>query len=119
VLHLGPSSREVLRGEVTIRLRQPAVAKKPDRRRARASTGASEATVNSQLFEALRSWRRRVAEARHVPPYVIFGDRTLREIAASCPTTLVELRNIYGIGDAKLSAYGSALLEQIGPFAAS
>jgi ATP-dependent DNA helicase RecQ len=120
VLRLGPSSREVLRGEVTIRLRQPAVAKKPDRRRARASTaGAGEGTVNGQLFEALRSWRRRVAEARHVPPYVIFGDRTLRELAASCPTTLVELRSIYGIGDAKLSAYGRALLEQIGPFAAS
>jgi superfamily II DNA helicase RecQ len=43
----------------------------------------------------------------------------LRELAANCPTTLVELRNIYGIGDAKLSAYGPALLEQIGPFAAS
>jgi ATP-dependent DNA helicase RecQ len=46
-----------------------------------------------------------------VPPYVIFSDRTLRELARSRPTTLYELRGIYGIGDAKLEAFGKVLVD--------
>src|SRR5687768_18131242 len=44
-------------------------------------------------------------------PYVIFSDRTLRELARSRPTTLYELRGIYGIGDAKLEAFGKVLVD--------
>ena len=48
-----------------------------------------------------------------MPPYVIFSDKTLRELARMRPTTLHELRSVYGIGDAKLEAFGSALMTQI------
>jgi ATP-dependent DNA helicase RecQ len=65
------------------------------------------------LFEALRKWRRAEAEERGVPPYVIFGDKTLRELAHLRPSTLTELRDIYGIGDAKLLAFGRVLIAQI------
>ena len=48
-----------------------------------------------------------------MPPYVIFSDKTLRELARVRPTTLHELRGIYGIGDAKLEAFGDTLVTQI------
>jgi ATP-dependent DNA helicase RecQ len=62
------------------------------------------------LFEALRAWRREEAQERGVPPYVIFSDRTLRELARVRPASRYELRGIYGIGDAKLEAFGDAVL---------
>ena len=52
----------------------------------------------------------REAEERGVPPYVIFSDRTLRELARSRPATLTELREVYGIGDAKLEEFGTRVL---------
>jgi ATP-dependent DNA helicase RecQ len=58
----------------------------------------------------LRVWRRAEAQERGVPPYVIFSDKTLRELARVRPTTQYELRGIYGIGDAKLEAFGAAVL---------
>jgi ATP-dependent DNA helicase RecQ len=61
-----------------------------------------------------RSWRRDEAQERGVPPYVIFSDRTLRELARVKPKTLYELRGIYGIGDAKLEAFGKKLVELLG-----
>lgn len=112
VLRLTERSRALLRGEAEIRLRQPVVgvrAKKKERRERLPSMDIGEYDHN--LFEALRKWRRAEAEERGVPPYVIFGDRTLRELARVQPSTLTELREIYGIGDAKLEAFGRALIE--------
>ena len=65
------------------------------------------------VSEVLRVLRRDVAAERGVPPFVIFSDKTLREIARVRPSTLYELRRIYGIGDAKLEAFGDALVTQI------
>ena len=48
-----------------------------------------------------------------MPPYVVFSDKTLRDLARVRPTTLYELRGIYGIGDAKMEAYGASLITQI------
>jgi len=114
VLRLTERSRALLRGEAEIRLRQPVVgvrAKKKERRERLPYTDLGAYDVN--LFEALRKWRRAEAEERGVPPYVIFGDRTLRELARVQPSTLTELREIYGIGDAKLEAFGKALIELV------
>jgi len=113
VLHLGPRSKEVLRGHGAVKLRQPAVRKKD-----RPSPGASrhplpalrgEGEYDRALFDVLRTWRRDEAQERGVPPYIIFSDRTLRELARLRPTTLYELRGVYGIGDAKLEAFGEAI----------
>ena len=111
VLRLGPRSREVLRGFAEVTLRQPAVRKKerlpsaPERLRV-----ADDGPYDRQLFEALRAWRRSEAEERGVPPYVIFSDKTLRELARSRPSTRYELLGIYGIGEAKLEAFGDAVI---------
>jgi ATP-dependent DNA helicase RecQ len=62
------------------------------------------------LFEALRTWRAAAAKAQSVPPYVIFHDSVLREIAAMCPADLDELGQIKGVGTSKLARYGSEVL---------
>ncbi|HEY6140998.1 MAG TPA: DNA helicase RecQ [Thermoanaerobaculia bacterium] len=113
VLRLTERSRQLLRGEAEIRLRQPVVGVKAKRER-RPRLAFDDGTYDASLFESLRKWRRAEAEERGVPPYVIFGDRTLREVARLQPGTLTELREIYGIGDAKLEAFGAALIELVG-----
>ena len=62
------------------------------------------------LFDVLRAWRRGEAARQHVPPYVIFTDRTLSEIAARKPRTLEGLGQISGVGAVKLERYGEKLL---------
>jgi ATP-dependent DNA helicase RecQ len=120
ILKLGPRAREVLRGFAEVKLRQPAVHKKDpgsssssSRGRDRAAAALADGPYDRQLFETLRAWRREEASERGVPPYVIFSDRTLRELARLRPSTKYELRNIYGIGDAKLEAFGDAVIARI------
>ncbi len=60
---------------------------------------------------ALKAWRRDQAREQGVPPYVVFHDRTLMELAAARPGTSGELGGVSGIGSAKLERYGAALLE--------
>ena len=62
-------------------------------------------------FQALRAWRLQEARAQAVPPYVIFADSTLRDIAADHPDTLTTLAEIKGVGVSKLDRYGEAVLE--------
>ena len=121
VLHLTADSRPLMRGEATVRLRQPMVAAKASKsdRRPRGAQVQEGGPYDRQLFEELRKWRRSEAEERGVPPYVIFSDKTLRELARVQPSTLTALRGIYGIGDAKLEAFGSAVVERIREFASS
>jgi DNA helicase II / ATP-dependent DNA helicase PcrA len=66
------------------------------------------------LFEALRHWRRERAVGDGVPPYVVFHDSTLAEIATRRPRTLADLRSISGIGPAKLERYGDDVLTVLG-----
>ncbi len=69
--------------------------------------------VDRDLFEALRVLRLSLARARAVPPYVIFHDATLRELARLRPSSLDELRHVYGVGARKAEVYGDALIEVI------
>ena len=63
-----------------------------------------------ERFEALRAWRRQEAMGQGVPPYVVFHDRTLLELAADPPTDHQALARVPGVGRAKLERYGEALL---------
>ena len=82
-------------------------------RRSRAETEGWEG-VDRDLFERLRGLRLSVARARGVPPYVIFHDTTLRELARLKPTTIDALRHVYGVGAKKADDLGPAVLEAIG-----
>jgi ATP-dependent DNA helicase RecQ len=116
ILRLGARARDAMRGVAEVKLRQP-VAQKRDRSTSRSSSGSAPLDPlqphDRELFERLRKWRRSEAEHRGVPPYVVFSDKTLRDLARVRPTTLYELRGIYGIGDAKMEAYGAALITEI------
>ena len=63
------------------------------------------------MFDRLRAWRTGVAKELGMPPYVIFHDATLRQIAAAPPTTLAGLALVNGVGETKLARYGQQILE--------
>ncbi len=106
-------ARPILRGEEPVMLRddtgRPKAAVGP-RGRGRQERGAASAAVGGPLFEALRQWRAGAAKLQGVPPYVIFHDTTLHEIAAVRPRRLDELGGIKGIGASKLLRYGAEVL---------
>jgi ATP-dependent DNA helicase RecQ len=66
---------------------------------------------NAELFEKLRALRKSIADAEHVPAYIVFSDAVLRAMAASLPTTERELLAISGVGPVKLERYGARFLE--------
>lgn len=108
-LMLGPEARAILRDEVELALVLP-----PKRAR-RGKRGSSDTVnpVSNPLFEALRACRRELAQQAGVPPYVIFHDSSLREMAERGPRTLGALSRISGVGTRKLEAYGEAFLQVI------
>ena len=65
------------------------------------------------IIDKLKAWRKRKADDMNVPPYVIFGDKTLLDIAAKKPKNKGELLNIYGIGSAKADSFGRSILDTI------
>ena len=110
-------ARPILRGEVKVILRQdqpkPVRTERSERGRAPGSEG-SEAPVDASLYEALRLWRLAESKGQGIPPYVIFHDSVLREIASAKPATLDELASIKGVGASKLERYGRHVLGVLG-----
>ena len=82
-------------------------------KRTREKTAADPGSADESLFQRLREERRRLAEAAQVPPYVIFHDRALREMAARKPASPEELLDVPGVGEKKLRQYGEAFLAAI------
>jgi len=88
----------------------------PRARRPKVTRGAVQSTVadgDRDLFQALRQKRTEMARAQNVPPYVIFHDKTLIELAAVRPASRAEMADVPGIGEAKLDRYGPAFLQVI------
>ena len=83
--------------------------------RTRARAAHSEA-ADPELFDILRGVRQRLARERGVPPYVIFHDRTLQEMADRHPRTLDDLYDIYGVGARKAADFGDVFLDAIRTF---
>jgi ATP-dependent DNA helicase RecQ len=103
-------AKALFRGDLTVSLREDLAV---PRRRSR-TKGAAKAAVLADLssrdqdvFDALRQWRTDLAKERGVPPYVIFHDRTLAEIARERPSSAEALREISGVGEKKAQAYAS------------
>jgi ATP-dependent DNA helicase RecQ len=81
-------------------------------RRATPGPAAGELGPEAEaVFERLRAWRTGVAKELGMPPYVIFHDATLRQIAAAPPTTMAGLALVNGVGETKLGRYGQQILE--------
>jgi ATP-dependent DNA helicase RecQ len=106
-------ARPILRGEAMVMLREdsaPAGAARVRRSNAAASGSAGLAADVEPVFTSLRGWRAQQAKAQGIPPYVIFHDSVLRDIAAAQPATIAELGQIKGVGSSKLDRYGAAVL---------
>ncbi|THG29056.1 DNA helicase RecQ [Glaciibacter flavus] len=108
-LALTDASARVLAGERAVMLRtEPDRA--PSRSSRRAAVAGDLAPGDHGLFERLRVWRAAEAKQQGVPAYIVFGDATLRAVAAARPASVGDLDGISGIGAKKLDAYGEALL---------
>jgi ATP-dependent DNA helicase RecQ len=120
VLELTERGRVVLGERAPVMLPAPAAAaprgaaarRRAAPERATASAGAGAADEH-EIFELLRALRKRIADERDVPAYVIFPDTTLRAMARELPRNATELRAIAGVGDKKLSAFGDAFLAEL------
>jgi ATP-dependent DNA helicase RecQ len=108
-LTLNDASREVLRGERSVRLLSP------PRPAAAARTTPEAALTDSEraLFEDLRALRRDLADELNVPPYVVFADRTLRDMAIARPGSLDAMARIRGVGAQKIKTFGQTFVECI------
>ena len=110
-LVLTEESRPVLRGEVELKLREDKKLK--TEKKARRDRAAALAPADQPLFEKLREFRKEIADELNLPPYVIFHDATLMQMAEERPATEAALLAINGVGEAKMRRYGSAFLEVI------
>ena len=111
-LRLEEKCRPLLRGEQRIELRRD-----PARNKAKQQTKAGPgADVDIALWEALRDCRRELAEEQGVPPYVIFHDRSLREMCTELPRGIAQFGRITGVGERKLEKYGADFLAVINAY---
>ena len=109
--------KRVFRGEQRVQVQTRAEEPAGRVRKARKGRDALATAPSDQpLFEALRAWRAREAKGQHVPPYVIFHDRTLAEIAAVKPGSRAALGRVNGVGEGKLARYGEEVLAVVSTF---
>ena len=110
VLKLTEAARPLLRGEMCLELTLPR--NKPGRKK-KAEKKIVGLEYDMALFNQLKVLRKEIADRDGVPPYVVFGDATLAEMAAVLPTDKDALLKINGVGQTKLQRYGQAFMEEI------
>lgn len=120
ILKLNAASWEVMKDHRQVRLRyfpheaaEKAGGRSRDGSRKSKTEAASWEGVDRDLFEFLRKVRLDLSTARGVPPYLIFGDATLRELARVRPSSVEKLSTIYGIGEAKLGDFGQTFFDAL------
>jgi ATP-dependent DNA helicase RecQ len=109
-LEFGPGARGILKGGEKLALVLPP---KRERKRRAGSRDTGTNPIGDPLFEALRVRRRELAQEAQVPPYIVFADAVLRDMAAARPDSLSAMSRISGVGARKLEAYGDAFLQVI------
>jgi ATP-dependent DNA helicase RecQ len=110
VLTITAAGQRLLHGEGEVRLRAP------ETQAMTRAAGDDWQDVDRGLFEALRTLRREIADERSVPPFVIFSDLTLRELARQRPVTQAALLNIKGVGERKQADFGGRFVELIAAY---
>ena len=111
VLKLTEAARPLLRGEETLVLAKPRIRVKTLQKKGRPQVGDFD--YDDDLFDALRIRRKQLADAEGVPPYVIFGDATLAEMAAKMPTDEEAMLAISGVGKHKLQRFCGEFIDEI------
>ncbi len=113
VLRLGGRAEAVMEGGVSLRMR---TVKETRPALARRTTAAELDGPAAELFGRLRALRASLARRQGVPAYVVFTDKTLRELALARPATMAQFRAVSGVGTAKAERYGEAFLAEIAAF---
>ena len=113
-IELTPAGRDVLKCRASITLTKPGETFDKDKRKL---AGAIE--CDEVLFEQLRSLRRRLADERDVPAYIIFSDASLREMARTQPSRLAHFAAIPGVGQQKLKSFGEIFVKEIADYVLS
>lgn len=108
---LNPSARTILKGDASLQLAEPRRVLPSIKRRS--SGSKTRLDYDRKLFAKLKSLRRSLAEELDVPPYLVFNDATLAEMAAILPTSPGELLAVNGVGERKLERFGGAFLDEI------
>ena len=111
VLKLTAAARPLLKGEIALQLAKPRIKQTAKAKRPRVD--ASHGPYDEALFDELRLLRKQLADAEGKPPYVVFGDATLVQMAREKPLTETELLAISGVGQHKLEKYGEDFLNAI------
>ena len=107
-LRLTEASRPVLKGQVPVQLAVPRLEFKPEKKAKQAP-----ANYDRTLFTRLKHLRKVLAEENEVPPYVVFSDATLVDMACKLPITRNTLLEVSGVGQTKLERYGDAFIKLI------
>ena len=111
VLRLNELSMEVLRKERTVEMIAHA---RPEQKRQHKGKDAPDLTANEEeLFQRLRTLRKRIADELNVPPYVVFADLSLRSMAQRRPQSRSQFAQIPGVGSNKLDLYSEAFINEI------
>jgi ATP-dependent DNA helicase RecQ len=113
VLRLTSAGTALMKGEGGCDLYREKLPPKPKKRVRGGGPEAVALGADSELFDVLRAVRLRLARERGVPPYVVFHDTTLREMADRRPKTVDDLHGIYGVGAKKAADFGHAFLDAI------
>jgi ATP-dependent DNA helicase RecQ len=113
-LKLTPAARPVLKGETQVILGKPRDAVQTVEKGRKRAGGRKD--YDQALFDTLRATRKRLADAAGVPPFVVFSDATLAEMARSRPTHSREMLQVSGVGEHKLRQYGKAFMDVISSY---
>ncbi|MCL1137997.1 DNA helicase RecQ [Shewanella pneumatophori] len=113
---LNPSARAVLKGEVELLLAEPRIVIQTTKRRS--TNPRAPLNYDRKLFARLKLLRRTLAEELDVPPYLVFNDATLAEMAAILPTSPGEMLAVNGVGERKLERFGGEFLDEIADYLA-
>ncbi len=111
VLNLTEAARPLLRGEQQIQLAKPRIREQIKKKVTKSP--ASQGPYDEALFEELRALRKRLADTQGVPPYIVFGDATLIQMARDKPMSEGDLLGVIGVGQHKLEKYGKDFLDAI------
>ncbi|OKZ84940.1 DNA helicase RecQ [Clostridium sp. 29_15] len=100
VVSLNNNSMDIVKGKRTVWIREHKINK-------------ASFTVDNELFEILRRLRHEIAVSEKVPPYMVFGDSTLKELSSRMPVDKEQMLEVSGVGERKYDKYGQRFIEKI------
>jgi len=109
VYHLTPFGIEILKGKHRVDLKEERLTV---RKTVQNKVDLSD-NFDAEIFEQLRSLRTQIAQENNIPPYIVFSDKTLKDLSVKLPETKEQMLAVHGIGEVKYERYGEAFLEEI------